>query len=101
MRAFFMNMSATKLQMLAILVGIGVLFPLTGVTVVQHYLICTFPFMYVFIAHLLSKQERVMRAMLVVQLLVTLGFLWYIHTNGGAPEGDYGVNYRTQMEKAQ
>ncbi len=91
------NMSDTRLQFHGILLGLGVMMPLSGVTIYQHYLICAFPFTYVFAALVLKHHRRLLIGLMLAQLLITVGSMWYIHRNGGAPEGDYGITYDAQQ----
>jgi hypothetical protein len=99
--------SPTWFALGAALFGYGILLTLTGLPVHRHYLIVTFPLMYVWVASLaltgtgsgpgLRRSGRSVLAVLcVVQLLLTLSFLMYIHQRGGAPLGDYGVTYGAQ-----
>ena len=96
-RQFFTGMSYTGMWYWSILLGIGILVPLAGITTFQHYLICTFPFAYLFMARMLRARPLVFRTALIAQLFVSACFLWYIHRNGGAPEGDYWITYRAQQ----
>ncbi len=97
LRSYCADMSDTSLQLHGILLGLGVMMPLSGVTIYQHYLICAFPFSYVFVALVLKRHQRVLTGLLLAQLLVSVGFLWYIHRNGGARDGDYGITYDAQQ----
>lgn len=96
---FFLNMSLTKFYLYGILLGLGVLLTFGFTMVHPHYLICAFPFQYIFLAKLFEKQKLLFRSIVVAQLIITMGFLFYIHKNGGAPNGDYGVAYRVQINK--
>lgn len=96
-RAFFVGMPATDLYFWAILLGLGFGMPMAGVTIYQHYLICSFPFAFIFLVRMLHARTRPLLVALVAQLFISGCFLWYIHRNGGAPEGDYGKTYRNTV----
>jgi hypothetical protein len=32
----------------------------------------------------------------IAEFLMSVLFLYYIHVNGGAPDGDYGLSYRVR-----
>jgi hypothetical protein len=98
-RNYCAHMSDTTLQFHGILLGLGVTMPLSGVTTYQHYLICAFPFTYVFAALVLRSHQRILTGLMLAQLLVSAGFMWYIHINGGAPDGDYGITYDAQQHR--
>jgi hypothetical protein len=89
--------------------GYGLLLTATALPFYRHYLILTFPLMYVWTAYLLLDcctnlrwelpARRAALAMLCgVQLALTVTFLHYIHTRGGAERGDYGRTYQAQRE---
>ena len=67
-----------------------------GVLVFPHYLIVFSPLVHVFAAWVLAERPRILWLTCGVQLFVTVMFMGYIHVNGGAPRGDYGVTYRAQ-----
>jgi hypothetical protein len=82
--------------------GYGLLMTLIGVTIYRHYLILTFPLEFLWLASLgtYQRSERFGRTalllMCVVQAMISLSFLSYIHVRGGSPNGDYGVAYSHQ-----
>lgn len=83
--------------------GYGLLMALVGVTIYRHYLILTFPLEFLWLASLgtYQRSERLGRAallsMCVVQAMISLSFLSYIHVRGGSPNGDYGIAYSHQQ----
>ncbi len=92
----------------AVVVGYGILFTLAALRFYRHYLVLTFPFMYVWAAIVILKcnkrsrfELRLRRLTLsilcVAQLVLTITFMSYIHNKGGAPLGDYRWTYRAQM----
>ncbi|MFL5812855.1 MAG: hypothetical protein ACJ763_04710 [Bdellovibrionia bacterium] len=82
--------------------GYGLLMTLIGVLIHRHYLILTFPLEFLWLACLgtYQRSERLGRvallSMCVVQAMISLSFLSYIHVRGGSPNGDYGVAYSHQ-----
>jgi hypothetical protein len=94
----------TALTRTAALWGYGLLITAATIVVHRYYLIITFPLEFLWLAHLALRggfwSERRGRDLLalsfVLQLLLSASFLGYIHVNGGAPLGDYGVAYSAQ-----
>lgn len=85
--------------------GFGGLVAVTPYFVQRHYLLVTFPYEFVWLALVVQfafGRTRLARAVLtslcVCQFALAANFLWYIHANGGAPRGDYGVSYGRQLE---
>lgn len=78
----------------------GLLMTLSGVLVHRHYLIVTFPFEWLWLAGIgLAggvRGRRALAVLWVLQLLLSVALLCYLHVNGGAPGGDYGVSYQRQ-----
>ncbi len=81
--------------------GFGIGVSLTGFYVQNHYLIVLFPLQWVWISRQLLLHWKhplpVLVTFFIVQLLITCGFLTYIHQNHGAVGGDYGLAYRYQL----
>jgi len=69
---------------------------LSGTTINPHYLICAFPFQYIFLAKILEKHRRLFRSVIMAQMIITITFLVFIHTHNGAIHGDYGKTYHSQ-----
>jgi hypothetical protein len=59
-----------------------------------HYLNCLFPWLYIWVAMLFRDRPRILGAICMAQLCLTLTFLVYVHTHGGVPDGNYGTAYR-------
>ena len=74
----------------------GIAMHALGVVVYPHYLIVFSPLLHVFVAWLLVQRKWFPWTGCALQLFVTTAFLWFIHVNGGAPRGDYGVAYGVQ-----
>lgn len=96
---FFVNMSTTRFYLFSILLGLGVFMTLSGTVIYPHYLICAFPFSYIFLAKVLQERKKIMYGIITAQLIVTMAFLVYVHTHNGIKEGDYGVAYHEQLKK--
>jgi hypothetical protein len=89
--------SESSLAIASYLWGCGILITAFGVAVQRHYLLVTFPLASVWFARFLASEPRqgarVFGLLWSAELLVTVFFLYYIHVNGGAPNGDYGLAY--------
>jgi hypothetical protein len=88
----------------------GILLTALGLTVYRHYMIIIYPFEILCLCRLallprgdVPGARRVGRASLgtlwVAQVLLSVGFLWYIHETQTA-HGDYGVPYGAQQRSA-
>jgi hypothetical protein len=87
----------TLLQIHAIsILGCGLMLHGLGVKFHPHYLIVLSPLLQVFTAWVFSLRARWLWWLCSLQCFVTITFLWFIHVNGGAPHGDYGIAYRAQ-----
>jgi hypothetical protein len=89
----------------AVLWGCGGLMTLAHIVVHRYYMLVTFPFEYLWLARLALARRRqrtraILAGLVVAQLIVSVGLLVYVHQNGGAPQGDYGVSFSAQ-ERAQ
>ena len=96
-RASLRCVADAQLYGLTVLIG-GVLLHLAGVQIFPHYVIVFSPLPHVAAAWLLLQRKHLMVIACALQLFISASFLWYIHDNGGAPRGDYGVSYRAQSE---
>lgn len=79
--------------------GVGGLFTLARVNVHSHYIAIIFPFNYIWLAQLYQNRVKLLFAIAVAQLFISLTFLIFIHRTGGIPFGEsvYGLTYRVQM----
>lgn len=97
----FGDASETALAVGAMLWGMGLLITVSGAAVHTHYLLATFPIQFVWLAqacHRFGKYgRRLLQVTWVSQFLLSAIFLRYIHVNGGAPKGDFGVSYSRQV----
>ena len=87
----------------AAFLGFGLLLSIPGFTIHRHYLLIAFPLSYLWLARLglvgtgsLKVGRALLVSLCVAELLLAISFLGYIHVNGGARAGDYGVAYRMQ-----
>jgi hypothetical protein len=91
----------TSLAIHSILFGTGILMSLS-VPVFRHYLIMSFPLEWVWLSRLGLRDSRwggrYLMMIWMAQLLISISFLVYLHTNHGAPGGDYGVAYQFQTQ---
>lgn len=91
--------SQTALAVGAALWGFGLLLTASGCVVHRHYLLIAFPLAFVWLARtaLGVRQGRgLLLTLCLTQALLTAGFLYYIHANQGATEGNYGRAYGAQ-----
>jgi hypothetical protein len=92
--------SETAFTVGAAFFAFGILLNFVVIVVQRQYTEVTFPLEWIGIAYLTLKyvapSRRVLAALWVVQLCISLAFLTYIHENHGAPGGDYGLAYRWQ-----
>ncbi|NES20050.1 MAG: hypothetical protein F6K41_14245 [Symploca sp. SIO3E6] len=81
--------------------GVGGAFTLSRVNVHPYYIAIAFPFIYLWLAGLYRNKVKILLAIALVQLLISLTFLVYVHRTGGMPScgAGYGVSYRFQVEK--
>lgn len=102
-RTWKIDRSPTAFTVGAVVVGYGLLLTITGLPVYRHYLIITFPLMFVWLARLalqsMSPQQarRILTALCCVQAVVTILFLTFIHQIDRPICGDYGAPYRVQL----
>ena len=76
----------------------------------RHYMVITFPLMFLWLARAALAHRRPLagtlstgRAFLVglciTQFLITASFLGYIHVNQRTIQGDYGMPYAAQLRQ--
>ncbi|HZT83013.1 MAG TPA: hypothetical protein VFA26_22475 [Gemmataceae bacterium] len=99
--------SATAFTQSAALWGFGLLFTASGLPVHRHYMVILFPLAFLWVARLALGGEgapapRLGRPLLLTlclaQLLISAGFLGYVHANPRPLRGDYGLPYRAQVD---
>jgi hypothetical protein len=84
-----------RVYFLCLLFG-GLLLCLARVKIFPHYLIVWSPLLYVAAAWFLYRKRSALILLCSLQLLLSVGFLVFIHQHGGAPGADYGTAYRAQ-----
>lgn len=92
------NISMLRFYLYGILIGLGILLTCSGTEIFAHYLICTFPFSYIFLLKIHFQQKKLLAGIIIAQLLITVSFLFYIHQHNGALRGDYKRTYHSQIE---
>jgi hypothetical protein len=97
----------TRAAVGAVMFGFGAVLTATALPIHRHYMLLTFPFMYVWVAACaladrragwlgLSRGPTLLAALVLLQSAATAGFLGYIHANRRAIRGDYGTPYSIQ-----
>jgi len=95
----FIGISITKFYLLSILLGLGIFMTLSGTTIYQHYIICAFPFTYIFFVKIFNDNKKIIYSVIIAQLIISASFLTFIHKNNGAENGNYGKAYHAQIEQ--
>ncbi|NER24440.1 MAG: hypothetical protein F6J96_27795 [Symploca sp. SIO1C2] len=95
--------SQLNLYLKALAFGVGGAFTLARVNVHSHYIAIVFPFAYIWLAQLYQNRVKLLMAIVLAQLLISVTFLNFIHRTGGTPFGEtvYGITYRVQMMNAE
>jgi hypothetical protein len=100
----------TDMAVNAALWGYGLLLLAIGTFVHRHYLFIAYPLVFVWLARLALPREagakrRLGRSLLAIlcaaQLIVSLGYVAYLHVNDGAVNGYYGRSYRVINQARQ
>jgi hypothetical protein len=102
--------SPTAFTQNACLVGFGVVFTATFLPVYRHYMLITFPLMFVWLARMALRHQRPIVGNLTAgriglmslwsaQAILSATFLLYIHENPRSIRGDYGIPYRVQVRE--
>jgi hypothetical protein len=89
--------SDTTLVVSAAAVGFGILLTASGVLMYRHYITVAFilPFLFLALAGVRVGRlgKRLLTVIIIAQAVMSVGYLGYVHTHGGAPGGDYGYAY--------
>jgi hypothetical protein len=89
--------SDTTLVVSAATVGFGILLTASGVVIWRQYVTVAFilPFLFLALAGVRAGRlgRRLLTLIVVAQAVMSVGYLSYIHSHGGAPGGDYGYAY--------
>jgi hypothetical protein len=94
----------------ACLWGFGIVLTLTLLPVHRHYMVVTFPLMFLWLARaalahrkplvgVLSRGRTYLMALCLLQFLMSASFLGYIHVNQRTIQGDYGLPYGAQARR--
>lgn len=97
---WFKDASNTGMAVDSVLLVAG-LFLTLCVKIFRHYLIMSFPLEWVWLSRLglnIRWGQRYLTVIWIAQLIISAGFLVYIHLNQGAPLADYGVAYQFQTQ---
>ena len=94
----FKNVGMARFYLSGILIGLGILLTGSGTEIYPHYLICAFPFSYVFLAKVHFNRKKLLCVIIITQMIITFSFLLYIHQQGGALRGDYKRTYQNQLQ---
>lgn len=97
--------SNTLLVQNAALIGCGLLMTATGVVIRRYYMTITFPLEFIFLICLADPATRTGKRLLawlwIAELVISLGFVGYVHVNQGATQGDYGEAYHLIRQARQ
>lgn len=97
-----LDQSNTGLAINSTFLATGILFTLSGVELIRHYLLMSFPMEWVWLSRLGLRDQRFgQRYLLIIwiaQLFISVMFLAYIHINHGDPMGHYGIAYQFQSK---
>ena len=96
-RVSFLN-SSHNFYLFAVLIGLGIIMTLSGIWIHPHYLIVAFPLPYIFVIKMLYPYKKIMIATIFIQLMLTISFLGYIHSNQGTFKSDYGKTYTYKIK---
>ena len=92
--------SATAFTQQAALIGFGGLITFSGLPGHIHYMIIVYPLIFVWLARLvlndsgpssMMTRRRKLAMICVLEFMLSLMFLVFIHQNHGAPRGDFGA----------
>jgi hypothetical protein len=92
----------TRFLFLAGLIGFGVTFTATLLPVHRHYMLLTFPMMFLSLAYCVlhySFGRKMLTIICAAQLGISVLFLVYVHERQEPIRGDYGEPYRMGIER--
>ncbi|MEA5470043.1 hypothetical protein, partial [Spirulina sp. 06S082] len=81
--------------------GVGGTFTLSAINFVPYYIPVVLPFPFFWLARLYENKLRFLLAIVLLQLLISITFLTFIHYTGGSEYSDYGLTYKTQLTLKQ
>jgi hypothetical protein len=89
--------------------GAGVLMELLNLNIRRYYLCVVFPFEFLWMTRAALRNtsgkavppgRRWLALLWACQLVISAGFVYYIHVNNGSVKGDYGQAYHVTVEKS-
>jgi hypothetical protein len=97
------NHSSTAFAQNSALIACGLLMTLTGVTIRRYYMTVTFPLEFIFLIRWANPSsisgKTLLATLWICELFISSNFVGYIHVNNGAPQGDYGISYKKQLQE--
>lgn len=99
--------SETAFAQNAAFLGCGIVLSVTTVVIRRYYMVTTFPFEMIWLVGLCfglgSRRKAIISLSTIVacELVISAGFVHYIHTNHGSIMGDYGQSYARVIEARQ
>jgi hypothetical protein len=105
---FYGSDARTPFVVTAVWCGFGLVFSLSFLPIHRHYMVLTFPMMYVWAAAVALSDRRplvgswtrgqsLLLASCLLQFAVSACFLAYVHDAGRTIRGDYGTPYAAQL----
>ena len=102
--------SPTAFVQNAALWGFGILLTVSCLPIHRSYMIVDFPLEFVWVVRITMSRaggeieprraaRAILAALCALQFALSAAFLDYIHVNGGAPRGDYGVAYSARHRR--
>ncbi len=89
--------SETALVQSSAFFGCGILMTATGIIIRRYYMAVTFPLEFIFLIRMAGPHTQTGKRLLIglwlAELIMSAGFVDYIHTNQGSTYGDYGPAY--------
>ncbi len=75
----------------------GVFYGFLSLPAYPHYWIIAYPFLHIGTALTLYPKRGLLVLFIGLQLILTLGFMGFIHVTGGVPGSEYGITYQRQL----
>ncbi|BDG10408.1 hypothetical protein [Anaeromyxobacter paludicola] len=100
LRGRLLSASTSSLAQNGAFVVMGLAITLAGIKFRPHYLLVAFPLTYLWFARLAlwhALGRRLLVATCALYLALSGAFLFYVHTHGGAPGGEYGRSWSAQQ----
>lgn len=87
--------------LISVLIGLGIIMTLSCIWIHPHYLIVAFPLPYIFIVKMLYPNLKKIKFIIILQLLLSISFLNFIHRTQGPDRSDYGKTYIYKVKNNQ